>query len=209
MPPPTLRRERSRDKADGPIGVTGSGVRRYPSSVEEMALIESARHDPDAFARLYDRTVGEVYRFALSLTRDHTRAEDVTAETYRRALSGLGAYEHRGRPFAAWLFTIARNLVRDGARRSGRETALLDHDRPSDNWPGEAVALSEERAALHRAVAALPAAQRRVVVLRYGHGWSYREVGERMGKSEAAVKQLSYRAVLRLREILCEEGYGC
>jgi RNA polymerase sigma-70 factor (ECF subfamily) len=181
---------------------------RYPSSVDEAALTLAAREDPDAFARLYDRTVAEVYRFALSLTHDHGHAEDVAAETYRRALSRLDRYEERGKPFVAWLFTIARNIVRDGARRGGRETALMEHDRPVLDWPGDGVARAEERTALGKALAQLPASQRRVIVLRYGHEWSCRDVGLRMGKSEAAVKQLSYRAVQRLRDLMLEEGFG-
>jgi RNA polymerase sigma-70 factor (ECF subfamily) len=188
--------------------VTPPGERRYPSSVDEAALAIAAREDPDAFARLYDRTVSEVYRFALSLTHDHARAEDVTSETYRRALRGIGSYEDRGKPFVAWLLTIARNLVRDAARRNGRETALMEHDQPVAAWPGDGAVKAEERRALQRALARLPASQRRVIVLRYGHEWSCREVGERMGKSEAAVKQLSYRAVQRLRELMGEEGFG-
>src|SRR5690242_17317001 len=87
--------------------VTCRRERRYRCDVDEAALIASARTSPDAFARLYDTTVGEVYRFALSLTGEHARAEDVTAETYRRALSRLDRYEDRGKPFCAWLFTIA------------------------------------------------------------------------------------------------------
>ncbi len=188
--------------------VTSRRDGRYPSSVNETALTLAAREDPDAFARLYDRTVAEVYRFAFSLTHDHGRAEDVTAETYRRALSRIDRYEERGKPFVAWLFTIARNIVRDGARRSGREMPLLEHDTPVLEWPGDGVVRAEELAALGKALEKLPSSQHRVIVLRYGHEWSCRDVGLRMGKSEAAVKQLSYRAVQRLRELMLEEGFG-
>jgi RNA polymerase sigma-70 factor (ECF subfamily) len=167
--------------------------------VDEAALIAVARTNPDAFARLYDRTMPGVYRFALSLTGDHARAEDVTAETFRKALATFDRYQDRGAPFASWLCAIARNIVRDGARKAGRETPLLDHDTPVDAWPGLDLVRAEEAAEVRALVARLTPVQRRVVVLRYGHDWSYRDVGERMGKSEAAVKQLAYRAVQNLR----------
>jgi RNA polymerase sigma-70 factor (ECF subfamily) len=192
----------------GKTTVTSGLRRRYPCDVHEAALITAARTDSDAFARLYDHTAPEVYRFAFSLTRDHVRAEDVTSEVYRRALMRLDRYEDRGKPFVAWLLTIARNLVRDEARRrSGRETPLMDHDCRVDEWPGDGLLRAEEAGALHVAVARLPEVQQRVVVLRFGHERSVKEVADEMGKTEAAVKQLTYRAVTRLRELMQEAGY--
>jgi RNA polymerase sigma-70 factor (ECF subfamily) len=176
--------------------------------VDESALILAARSSPDAFVHLYDRTAPDVYRFAFSLTRDHAKAEDVTSEVYRRALMRIDRYEDRGKPFVAWLLTIARNLVRDESRkRSGRETPLMDHAPGVDEWPGDGLLRAEEHAALHAAVARLPAVQQRVVVLRFGHEWPVRAVASELGKSEAAVKQLTYRAVTRLRDLLQEAGY--
>ncbi|MBA4179258.1 MAG: RNA polymerase subunit sigma-70 [Anaerolinea sp.] len=191
----------------GPRGVTPRLSRRYPSVVDESELVAAARSDPDAFARLYERTAPLVYRFAYSLVHDHPRAEDVVAETYRRAIDRLPVYRDQGRPFHAWLFTIARNLAIDGGRRSRRETPLLDHDVPVDGWLGEALVHAEERSELQAALGMLGDDQRTVLVLRYGHEWTCRQVAAEMGRSEAAVKQLSYRAVNRLRELLKENGY--
>ena len=176
--------------------------------VDEATLILRARTDPDAFARLYDRTAPELYRFAFSLTGEHARAEDITSETYRRALSRLDGYKDQGRPFAAWLFTIARNLVRDHARKAGREMPLLDHDAPYHATPGDDLLRQEKRVAVQKALGRLPEVQRRVMVLRYGRELSCREVADQLGKTEAAVKQLSYRAACALRRLLEEDGYG-
>ncbi len=175
--------------------------------MDESALVAAAKTSPDAFAALYDRTQPEVYRYAYSLAGSHTGAEDLTAEAYRRALLHLPRYEDRGKPFAAWLCTIVRNLARDRGRKAGREVPLMDHDQPIDGWPGAAAELAERRTLVQSAVAQLPDVQRQVVVLRFGHERSCREVAEQLGKSEAAVKQLTYRAVNRLREILVEAGY--
>ena len=175
--------------------------------MNEAALILAARTSPDAFATLYDRTQPAVYRFAYSLARDHSKAEDLTSEAYRRALVNLPRYEHRGKPFEAWLFTIVRNLARDGGRKAGREIPLMDHDDAEDAWPGADLLRTESRAAVQVAVRKLPEVQRRVVVLRFGHEWSVRQVADEICKSEAAVKQLTYRAVTRLRELLVEAGY--
>lgn len=175
--------------------------------MEEVALIEAAKTDPDAFARLYDRTQPAVYRFAFSLARTHDRAEDLTSEAYRRALVHLPKYEHRGRPFEAWLCTIVRNLARDGGRKAGREIPLMDHDCRMEAFPEANLIRRERVTVVQAALARLSPVQRRVVVLRFGHERSCREIGDEIGKTEAAVKQLTYRAVNRLREILEEDGY--
>jgi len=175
--------------------------------MDDSALIVRARTSPDAFAALYDRTQPAVYRFAFSLSGNHAGAEDLTAEAYRRALANLHRYEDRGRPFEAWLFTIVRNLARDGGRKAGREIPLMDHDEAQHDWPGLELLRAERRSAVQVAVRKLPEVQRRVVVLRFGHEWSVKQVADEMCKSEAAVKQLTYRAVNRLRELLVEAGY--
>lgn len=167
--------------------------------MDEASLVDAARRDPDAFAHLYERTVDGVYRLALSLTADHSSAEDETSEAFRRALANLSSYEDRGRPFSAWLFTIARNVVRDGARRYGREIPLPDREIAADDSPGDEMARAEETCLVRVLVRRLSPVQQRVVVLHYGHSWSYQHVGERMGKSEAAVKQIAYRALQNLR----------
>jgi RNA polymerase sigma-70 factor (ECF subfamily) len=69
------------------------------------------------------------------------------------------------------------------------------------------LARAEDRSFVHVAVRKLPDVQRKVVVLRFGHEWSVRQVADELDKSEAAVKQLTYRAVNRLRELLQEAGY--
>lgn len=175
--------------------------------MDQTELIAAARTDPDAFGQLYDQTAPAVYRFAYSLVRDHHRAEDLVSETYRRAIDRLPGYQHQGRPFHAWLFTITRNLAIDGARRGARESPLLDRDTPDDGWLGEALAQDEDGAHVRGALARLSAAHREVLILRFGHECSCREIARQVGKTEAAIKQMSHRALRRLRELLEEDGY--
>lgn len=172
-----------------------------------MGLVQAAKTSPDAFAELYDRTQPAVYRFAYSLAGNHAGAEDLTAEAYRRALSNLARYEDRGVPFSAWLCTIVRNLARDKGRRAGREIPLMDHDRPVETPFLDGIERAERSSYVRVAVAKLPPVQQRVVILRFGHERSCRDIADELGKTEAAVKQLTYRAVNRLRELLVEAGY--
>lgn len=175
--------------------------------MDQTELILAARTDSDAFGQLYDQTAPSVYRFAYALVHDHHRAEDLVSETYRRAIARLSSYEDTGRPFHAWLFTIVRNLAIDGARRGQRESPLLGHDSPDDNWLGAALVRDEDGATVRAALARLSEMHQEVLVLRFGHEWSCRQVAEQLGKTEPAIKQMSFRALARLRELLEEDGY--
>jgi RNA polymerase sigma-70 factor, ECF subfamily len=174
---------------------------------EEAALVERARTDPEAFGALYDRYLTRVYRYMYARCGNHADAEDLTAQTFHRALERLETFEWRGLPFAAWLFRIAHNLLVDRARR-GPGSASLDGlgeqgFEPADAADGrgfaDGLARREESDAAWLAVRALPPMQRRAVTLYFSHGLSHAEVGRTIGRSEAATKQLVYRAVKTLR----------
>ncbi len=176
---------------------------------DEAALVARAHSDAEAFGALYDRYVLRVYRFALRRLGNHAEAEDVTAQTFHRAFEALGRFEWRGAPFGALLFRIAHNAVVD-RRRAGAPPVSLDGAseagfEPADAGavaPDEALLLQEDLDAAWAAVARLPALQRRAVTLRFGRDLSHAEVGVIIGRSDAATKQLVYRAMKTLRELL-------
>ncbi|GIK55769.1 MAG: hypothetical protein HND44_03030 [Chloroflexi bacterium] len=67
----------------------------------DQTLIEQAKHDPQAFARLYDRYVDRIYRYAYRQTGDEALAQDVTAVTFERALRHIQRYQWRGQSVLA------------------------------------------------------------------------------------------------------------
>jgi RNA polymerase sigma-70 factor (ECF subfamily) len=164
----------------------------------ERSLIEASQQDPRRFAHLYERYFDRVYAFALARTGERARAEDVTAETFRRALQNLSSFEWRGVPFSAWLFRIAANVAVDMRPAAGE--AALDQvpDRASESWEDRFIEV-EEHVQLLELVKRLPNDQRQVVVLRFGQEKSIREISQQMHRSEGAIKQLQFRAVQTLR----------
>ena len=73
-----------------------------------IALVELARGgDADAFGMLFDHYHGSVYRFLFHRTRSTTLAEDLTSETFFRALRSMSNFRWQGKDFGAWLMTIA------------------------------------------------------------------------------------------------------
>jgi RNA polymerase sigma-70 factor, ECF subfamily len=161
----------------------------------EQALVEAAKQDPSRFAALYEAHFERIYAFVVSRVRDRAVAEDLTAEVFRHALAGLGAFEWRGVPFSAWLYRIAANEIADHRAKAARERGSVAADEPSRDETERI----EHRASLFRLVDELPADQRRVVVMRFAEERSIREVAETLGRSEGAVKQLQWRALETLR----------
>ena len=164
----------------------------------ERRLIEAAQRDRAAFAPLYERYVDQIFAYAHSLTRNRELAEDVTAATFAKALEDLPRFEWRGVPYSAWLYRVAANLVHRGGRRPA--WVDLDEHQPVDSDSPDAIVERRARdAEVRAAVATLPPDQRQAVLLRFGGDLHNREIAGIMGRSEGAVKLLTFRAMTTLR----------
>jgi RNA polymerase sigma-70 factor, ECF subfamily len=167
----------------------------------ERLLIEAAQRDRAAFAPLYERYVDQIFSYAHTLTRNRELAEDVTASTFAKAIEDLPRFEWRGVPYSAWLYRVAANLVARQARRP--PWVDLDARQPVDGLSPELIVEQRTRAAeVRAAVAGLPDDQREAVLLRFGGDLRNREIAEIMGRSEGAVKLLTFRAITSLRKQL-------
>src|SRR3990172_11710747 len=76
------------------------GVLSAKELAAERLLIEASQRDRTRFGQLYERYFHRVYAFAITRTRDRSAAEDVTAETFRRALQNLSHFQWRGGPLS-------------------------------------------------------------------------------------------------------------
>ena len=177
---------------------------------EVVALVARAQQgDADAFGELYDRYLDLVYRYVYYRVGGKALAEDLVSETFLRALRRIGTFEWQGRDFAAWLITIARNIIADHYK-SGRyrleisTSDMLDADR-ADEGIEASVLDGITNAALLDAVKKLNGEQQECVVLRFLQGMSVLETAQAMGKSEGAIKALQYRAVRTLGRMLPKE----
>jgi RNA polymerase sigma-70 factor (ECF subfamily) len=165
----------------------------------ERLLIEASQKDLRRFAELYERYFNRVYAFALTRTGNRTAAEDVSAETFRRALQNLSKFEWRDVPFSAWLFRIAANVAADFSRQTAHQSPLDDlPDEQTPSWETDMTEI-EERARLFALLKRLQKDQQRVVIMRFAQERSSREIAQAIGRSEAAVKALQFRALQNLR----------
>jgi RNA polymerase sigma-70 factor (ECF subfamily) len=172
-----------------------------------VALVELARGgDADAFGQLFDHYHASVYRFVYYRVGSVALAEDLTSETFFRALRGMGSFRWQGKDFGAWLTTIARNLTTDHfkAGRTRLEQPTEDmgsHDEPTEG-PETAVLASLTNEMLLGALSELPREQQDCLIMRFLQGLSIAETAKVLGRSEGAVKQLQLRGVRNLARLL-------
>lgn len=168
---------------------------------QDLRAIERAKGgEAVAFGELYDRYVERVYRFLYGKTFHRETAEDLTSQTFLKALEHLARYDPARGELASWLYRIAQNTFLDHYRR-GRPT--VDMDALWDLGSGEDVAESAARAEALGQVQAyldrLNASARELILLRVWHGLSYREISQLTGRSEGSLKMACSRAMRELR----------
>jgi RNA polymerase sigma-70 factor (ECF subfamily) len=176
-------------------------------SLRMLALVQQAQDgDGEAFGQLYDVYSDTVFRYIYYRVSNRSLAEDLTSETFLRALRRISTFTWQGRDFGAWLVTIARNLVADHFKSSRYRLEvstgeMLDSDETEPS-PEESVLASLSNRALLDAVHQLNSQQQECVTLRFLQGLSVAETAKIMGKNDGAIKTLQYRAIRTLARLL-------
>ena len=153
--------------------------------------------DKEALGQIYDETFPLVYRWALAATHNREDAEDISAETFERALKSLHRYQSREVPISAWLIRIAQNVMREHRTKRARWRVVDIATCEVEGIPApESVAPVES--GLGEMLAGLTPAQREVLSLRLA-GLKVREIAVIQGRAEGTVKALQFAAVRNLR----------
>lgn len=180
--------------ASDPEGI--GGVRVFRSNSTRLAApglvgkVEIAR-----FEGLYDRTFYAVYRYVYRASRNPTDAEDLTSETYERALRNLPRFHGRDDDLDRWIFGIARNVLREWWRNRDRLLAPLTQDQ-EQSLAGD---VTPSQPDLSPIIQKLTPMQREVLEMRLA-GLKVREIAAILGKAEGTVKALQFAALRNLRK---------
>jgi RNA polymerase sigma-70 factor (ECF subfamily) len=156
---------------------------------------------------LYQEHGPALWRYAVRLTGDPARAEDVVQETLLRAWQHPEVTDG-DRPARAWLFTVARNMIID-ERRSARfrnEAGTPDPEKTYDRAGPDEVDSALDRMLLSGALAQLSAEHRAVVKRSYYQGWTTAQIAADLDIAEGTVKSRLHYAVRALRLTLQEMG---
>lgn len=157
---------------------------------------------------LYDDHAAALWRYAVRLTGDPARAEDVVQETLVRAWQHPEVTDDKERSIRAWLFTVARNMIIDEHRSSRfrRERDSLDTAGAPEPASRDEVNAALDRLVLGDALAQLSAEHREVIQRSYYLGWTTARIAEDLQIAEGTVKSRLHYAVRVLRLTLQEMG---
>jgi RNA polymerase sigma-70 factor (ECF subfamily) len=157
---------------------------------------------------LYDEHAAALWRYALRLTGDASRAEDVVQETLLRAWQHPEVVGDAERSARAWLFTVARNMIID-ERRSPRfrnVVGSLDESSAPEQATPDEVNAALDRLLIADAVSQLSAEHRAVIDRSYYRGWTTAQIAADLEIAEGTVKSRLHYAVRALRLTLQEMG---
>jgi RNA polymerase sigma-70 factor (ECF subfamily) len=165
--------------------------------------------------KLYREYFTPVYRYTLSLVHDPDMAEEITQETFFRALKKINDYRGEA-SLKVWLCQIARNLSFDSLKRQSKTTALTKHDDDesddyelpagSESDPEEQLLRKQTAMKIHRILHDLKEPYKEVFQLRTFGDLSFAEIGELFGKSESWARVTYYRSRMMIKEELDEDS---
>jgi len=168
----------------------------------------------EAFHHIYNHFVKGVYRLCYSLVPNHHDAEDVLQDAFVYAFKNLDKFDSNKASFKTWLYTIAVSRCRNTYRRKQPILVELSHvlslQIPSDNTeqPEQAMMRQDMRHQIEQALQTLSITLREAVILRYGHGLTYREIAEVMECPQKTAESRVRLAHQQLRQALSANGHA-
>jgi RNA polymerase sigma-70 factor (ECF subfamily) len=181
---------------------------------EEAVLIEQAKDDPLAFGKLFDRYYDVIFTFIMHRTANVALAEEISSNTFFKALEKLRTFRWQNIPFSAWLYRIASNEINEYFRKKKRyrhipiegfEDRFSDETNNADKEIIEKEKILSENKLffkLHKEISVLKYKYQEVIILKYFDDKSIKEICEITGKSEGTVKSLLHRAIEKLRKVI-------
>ncbi|MGD8452908.1 MAG: RNA polymerase sigma factor [Phycisphaerae bacterium] len=166
---------------------------------EERLLIEQAKRDRQAFARLYRRHYAAIAGYLYRRTGDVHATEDLTADVFLSVLRSLPRYRHRDVPFRSFLYRVATNAANRWARRQRRRHQPLEEQAaPAGHTPADRAEAPE---LARQILLGLPPRYQAVLALHYLEGLAVEEVAAVLGCRAGTVKSRLFRArgLLRAR----------
>ena len=163
----------------------------------------------------YERYSREIYLYIYSMCHDRFLSEDLTQETFIKALLSLTDDQASAR---AWLYTVAHNLCMNALRSGSRQTPVGaftesdDEDRSlqadtTGDLPLDTLLTDERDAMLYRGMNKLPQLKRQILYLQYFSELSQRDISRLLGITPENVRVLAFRAKKELKQYLLEAGY--
>ena len=179
-------------------------------AADDALLAGLAAGDRDATTAFVRRFQGRVYGMALAIVGDPALAEDVAQEAFIRAWRHGANYDARRAAVPTWLLAITRNLAIDTVRVRRAdpmepEAIVALQLETADAGPPDAAMAHDDADRLRHALAALPAEQRRALVLAGIRGHTAQEISDAEAIPLGTAKTRIRSAMLKLRTLLAAD----
>lgn len=200
-------------------------TRQAPDSDDQRIVARAAAGDAEAWRQLVECYTPRVFGLLVRQCGDRDLAEEITQAAFVQVVGHIGRYDEKGK-FAAWLFRIAMNRLRDEMRRRKRQAKPMDMTvafggTPWENSGGaamqdkvvtlgggqprdplEQVTLNEQVQQLRCAVEQLPEQDREVLYLRHTAGLTFVEIAEALEQPLGTVLARGHRALAKLKKLM-------
>lgn len=186
------------------VEIRNNPCSEHNSTDEELVRLFLESKDNCYLQKLYERYAVKVYQKCVTLTRDATRAEDITHDVFLKLINKMNTFK-TGAKFSTWLFTITYNHCMDLVRVRKRKVILV-HQETSEFEEWEEVTLQglfdEEvnLGTLREALEQLQVHEKAIIYLKYLDDRSVRDIAHIFQTSESAIKMRLMRCRKKLRK---------
>ena len=185
---------------------------------EEKELIKLAKKEPEVLAKVYGHYYPKIFGYVLKRTANLEIAQDITSETFFKALKKLWQFRWRNISFSSWLYKIATNEINKYFRRGKYKSASIDElqelgfEPVSLNNPETEIIKAQEKLKQHQdfivcqqKIGQLDIKYQEVITLRFFERKQIKEISEILGKTDGTIKSLLHRGLEKLRASMNEE----
>lgn len=172
--------------------------------IDDKLISDIAKGNMSAFHDLYTAVSGNVYGFALSITKNIHDAQDVLQDTFLKVYSNADRYIPNGKPLA-WIFTITRNLSLDKIKDKMRSSEYCDNIREEIDF--SVIENTEHRLLLEKMFDILNDEEKQILILHSVNGMKHREIAKLLSIPLNTVLSKYNRAVNKLKKAIEEEDY--
>jgi len=159
-----------------------------------------------AFDEIYNEYANVVFKYLMSLTMDRDLSEELTQETFYKALRRIDEFDGKCK-MSTWLCQIAKNAYFSYYRKENRKHEIAP-EKPTESSVeiGDELIKAHNTVSLHRIIRTLEEPYKEVFYLRFFAELSYHQISDILGKSESWARVTFYRAKEKIRTIFNKDG---
>ncbi len=175
--------------------------------IEQEAIeINLAKSDPAKFAPLYERYFLQIFKYIFKRVESEDHANDICQQTFIKAMTKIGSYQHKGLPFSSWLYRIAQNEINQfyRSKKRARVVEVNDSDLPELFEEIEVDVREEQRQILIKAIEQLKPEEITLIEMKYFEKRSGQEIAEILDLSLSNVKVKLHRTVKKIKLLINE-----